>query len=660
MTLNEYQTLAARTIATDDKAEMESHALYGLTAEIGELMDSCLGTDVDHTIKECGDVCWMLAELCTARGWFLGDLLFPEHWGFKIGMFANCTCIAIANGQINGTYQKVLQGHEWEADCVKKNINEIFATKGEAYFRSLETQIIRELQGGQMVMGAATNPIKVSISQFYGIEINDFAVTVAKTALWIAESQMMKETESIVLMNLDFLPLKTNANIVEGNALRMDWNDVIPNDRLSFLMGNPPFVGHQWRSKEQVRDMEIAFHDLKKHGKLDYVASWYQKAADYMQGTKIRAAFVSTNSITQGESVGILWSFLFFFFNVEILFAHRTFVWVSEAKDQAAVHCVIIGFTCFPTAGLIKLLFEGDRYKAVKHINGYLLDAPDVFIQSRGKQLTKGLPEMSKGSQPTDGGYLILSPDERIEIIKKHPKAECFIKRFVGSRDLINGIERYCLWLKNVEPSAYRSIPVIMERLSLVAESRRNSPTESVRRDADTPMLFTQIRQPAGNYLAVPEVSSQNRRYIPIGFLTPDVIASNKLYLVPDADLYMFGVMMSNVHMAWTRVVCGRLKSDYSYSPAVYNNFPWPEPTEAQREKIEQTAQAILDARALYPNSSLADLYDEVAMPPELRRAHQNNDRAVMQAYGFPIKGFTEADCVAELMKLYQALTEKT
>ena len=535
-----------------------------------------------------------------------------------------------------------------------------FLTETYLSIRRIENEIIRELQGGQMVMGAAANPIKVSISQFYGIEINDFAVTVAKTALWIAESQMMKETEGIVLMNLDFLPLKTNANIVEGNALRMDWNDVIPNYKLSFLMGNPPFVGHQWRSKEQVQDMEIAFHDLKKHGKLDYVASWYQKAADYMQGTKIKAAFVSTNSITQGESVGILWSFLFEKKNVEIQFAHRTFVWVSEAKDQAAVHCVIIGFTCFPTIGSIKLLFEGERYKTVKHINGYLLDAPDVFIQSRGKQLTRGLPEMSKGSQPTDGGYLILSPDERSEMIQKYPVAECLIKRFVGSRDLINGIERYCLWLKDVEPSAYRSIPAIMERLSLVAESRRNSPTESVRRDADTPMLFTQIRQPVDNYLAVPEVSSQNRRYIPIGFLTPDVIASNKLYLVPDADLYMFGVMMSNVHMAWTRVVCGRLKSDYSYSPAVYNNFPWPKPTEEQKKKIEQSAQGILDARAKYQNSSLADLYDELTMPPELRRAHQNNDRAVMQAYGFPIKGFTEADCVAELMKLYQALTEKS
>ena len=534
-----------------------------------------------------------------------------------------------------------------------------FLTETYLSLRRLENEVLRILSHGQISLGdAAYNPIQVSIGQFYGIEINDFAVTVAKTALWIAESQMMKETEEIVLMHLDFLPLKTNANIIEGNALRMDWESIVPKHKLSYIMGNPPFVGHQWRSKAQTDDMKETFYDLLKHGKLDYVASWYQKAADYMRGTKIGTAFVSTNSIVQGESVGILWKFLFAKKDVEIQFAYRTFVWISEAKSQAAVHCVIIGFTCY-TSQAKKQLFENDRVRFVEHINGYLIAAPDIFIESRGKQLTSGFPEMSKGSQPTDGGHLLLTVEERNSLIKVYPQTSRFIKRFVGSRDLINNEYRYCLWLKGVSPQEYRKIPEIMKRLQAVAECRKSSPTKSVQNDASTPMLFTQIRQPDTNYLAVPEVSSQSRRYIPICFLTPEIIGSNKLYLIPNASLYMFGIMISNVHMAWTRVVCGRMKSDYSYSPAIYNNFPWPTPTDAQKAKIEQTAQAILDARELYPDSSLADLYDEVAMPPELRKAHQQNDRAVMQAYGFSVKDMTESKCVAELMKMYQKLIKR-
>lgn len=531
-----------------------------------------------------------------------------------------------------------------------------FLTETYISLRRLENEVISMLHSGQIIMDFG-NPIQVSIGQFYGIEINDFAVTVAKTALWIAESQMMKETEDVVHMSLDFLPLKSYANIVEGNALRLDWESVVPKQELNYIMGNPPFVGHQWRSKEQAADLEAVCADIPKCGKLDYVCGWYNKATNYMQNTNIHTAFVSTNSISQGESVGILWKPLFEK-SVKIEFAYRTFVWTSEAKDKAAVHCVIVGFTC-GADNKKKLLFEAGRGKEVNHINGYLFDAPNVFIQSRGKTLTKGLPEMSKGSQPTDGGHLLLTEEEQQQLVSTYPASSQFVKRFVGSRDLINNETRYCIWLKNVSPATYRSIPPVMERLKLVAESRSKSPTASVRRDAETPMLFTQIRQPETNYLAVPEVSSQNRKYIPISFLSPDIIGSNKLYLIPDADLYMFGVMTSNVHMAWMRVVCGRLKSDYSYSPAVYNNFPWPTPTDAQRAKIEQTAQAILDARALYPDCSLADLYDEVAMPPELRKAHQQNDRAVMQAYGFDIKTTTETTCVAELMKRYQQITEK-
>ena len=530
-----------------------------------------------------------------------------------------------------------------------------FLTETYISLRRLENETISLLHKGQIMLDMG-NPIQVSIGQFYGIEINDFAVTVAKTALWIAESQMMKETEDVVHMTLDFLPLKSYANITEGNALRLDWESVVSKHKLNYIMGNPPFVGHQWRSKEQAEDLEAVCRDIPKCGKLDYVCGWYNKAADYMQGTNIHTAFVSTNSISQGESVGILWKPLFEK-GVDIEFAYRTFVWTSEAKDKAAVHCVIVGFTC-GTSSRTKLLFESERSKIVSHINGYLLDAPEMFINSRGSALHE-YPSIVQGNKPWDGGYLILSIEERNELLDKYPESEKYIKPFIGSYEFINGKKRYCLWLKGISPAEYRGIPEIMERLNGVADTRRKTKTVAVQAQAETPMLFSQIRQPDSNYLAIPEVSSEKRRYIPIGFMTPNIIASNKLYLVPKADLYMLGVMISNVHMAWMRAVCGRLKSDYSYSPAVYNNFPWPAPTDAQKEKIEQTAQAILDARALYLDSSLADLYDETTMPPELRKAHQMNDKAVMLAYGFSVRDMTESKCVAELMRMYQQLTQE-
>lgn len=546
-----------------------------------------------------------------------------------------------------------------------------FLTETYLSLRRLENEVLRARLDKQITLGGVfdiANPVRVSIGQFHGIEINDFAVTVARAALWIAEIQMLQQTEDIIYSNLQqganlkVFPLKNFETIVEGNALRIDWESVVPKDELDYIMGNPPFVGHQWRSSEQSADMKDVFYDLKKHGKLDYVASWYQKAADYIADTRISTAFVSTNSIVQGESVGILWKHLINTKHIEIQFAYRSFVWTSEASDKAAVHCVIIGFTGYPT-NKPKLLFEDTVPKTVDYINGYLLDAPNVFIQARGKVLTAGLPEMSKGSQPTDGGNLLLSVDEKNELILKYPESQEFIKRFVGSKDLINNIERYCLWLVNVSPSKYRSIPPILERLKKVSECRLASPTVSVQRDAETPMLFTQIRQPKTNFLAVPEVSSENRRYIPIAFLAPDIIASNKLYLVPNANLYLFGVLISNIHMAWMRMVAGRLEMRYSYSPAVYNNFPWPNPTDTQRAAIEKTAQAILDARAKYPDASLADMYgDKMYLFPELLKAHQDNDRAVMVAYGLNKNSpefKSESACVAMLMRMYQALTEK-
>ncbi len=534
-----------------------------------------------------------------------------------------------------------------------------FLTESYLSLRRLENRLIMEQTGGQIMIGAAINPIRVSITQFHGIEINDFAVTVARTALWIAESQMMKETEDIVHMQLDFLPLKTQANIVEGNALRLNWESVVPKERLNYIMGNPPFGGHQQRSHEQSDDMQATFYDLPKHGKLDYVCAWYARAAEYIQSTSIISAFVSTNSICQGESVGILWKYLLQDKGIEIVFAYQTFVWDSESNDAAAVHCVIVGFASTPYAGTKTLFENNSQIVKCSHINGYLFEGQDVYIQSRGKPLTAGMPIMSKGSQPTDGGNLLLSVKEKNDLVDRYPACAAFIKQYLSADDFINNRIRYCLWLKGVSPAEYNKVSEIVNRLNKVAEVRLKSPTASVRRDAEIPMLFTQIRQPETDYLVVPEVSSERRKYIPIGYLTPDVVPSNKLYILPDATLYMFGVLISNAHMAWMRTVSGRMKSDYSYSPAVYNNFPWPSPTDAQRQKIESTAQAILDARALYPDCSLADLYKEHMMPPELLRAHQANDMAVLAAYGIK-KGdpaySSESACVAFLMKRYQEL----
>ena len=533
-----------------------------------------------------------------------------------------------------------------------------FLTETYLSLRRLENRVISDLNQGQAMLGAFVNPIKVDIHQFYGIEINDFAVTVATTALWIAEAQMMAETERIVHMNLDCLPLKSYTNIAEGNALRIDWNEVIPASKLSYIMGNPPFVGHQWRSGAQVEDMDLIFSNFENYGKLDYVACWYKKSADYIVGTPINAAFVSTNSICQGESVAMMWRPLFEKYNLDITFAWQTFVWDSEATDKAHVHVVIIGFST-NAASKAKYLFKDGEKKIAKHINGYLYDAPNIFIENRGKSLTSNMPKMTKGSQATDGSNLILTTDEKESLIKKYPNTSSFIKRIIGAEDFINNKYRYCLWLKGVSPKEYAHISFITERLRNIADLRRKSPTKSVQKDAETPMLFTQIRQPETDYLVVPRISSYQRRYIPIGYMSKEVIANDKVMFIPSASLFMFGVLTSNVHMAWMRVTAGRLKSDYSYTPAVYNNFPWPTPTDAQKAKIEQTAQAILDARALYPDSSLADLYDEVTMPPELRRAHQQNDRAVMEAYGFPIsRDFTESDCVARLFEMYKTLTQ--
>lgn len=527
-----------------------------------------------------------------------------------------------------------------------------FLTETYLSLRRLENEVLSLLYEGQIVMDM-NDPIQVSISQFYGIEINDFAVTVAKTALWIAESQMMKETEDVVRMSLDFLPLKTNAHIVEGNALQMDWEDVVSKMQLNYIMGNPPFIGYTYQSTEQKADLQNTMAGIGKN--IDYVSGWYFKAAQLMQSTAIRTAFVSTNSITQGEQVAGVWKPMFECLGIHIDFAHRTFRWDSEANLKAHVHCVIVGFSVQMNPAE-KLLFTSKQVQHVQNISPYLIDAPTLFIESRNKPLCN-VPEICKGSQPTDGGNLIVTEEDYNGFMKQAPASAKYIRRFLGADEFLNGKNRYCLWLDGISPKELQGMPLVLERVQLVRDFRLSSKKAATRKQADTPTLFTENRQPSEDFIAIPEVSSGTRRYIPMGFLHPDTICSNKLQILPGASIYHFGVLMSNVHMAWMRTVCGRLKSDYDYSAKiVYNNFPWPVPTEKQKAKIEQSAQAILDARALYPDCSLAVLYNEVTMPPELRKAHQVNDRAVMEAYGFWGKFNSESACVAELMKMYQQL----
>jgi len=529
--------------------------------------------------------------------------------------------------------------------------------------RHLELEILVELHAGQQQFDADDiyNLSRIDVDQMYGIEIEEFPARIAEVALWLVDHQANVAFSEAFGQFYKRIPLKKSPHIVVGNALRIDWKEVIPPEQCSYILGNPPFVGKAYQTAEQKADFAFVWHDVKSSGILDFVTCWHKKAASFIQGTKTKVAFVSTNSICQGEQVSVLWGNLLGELNIKIIFAHRTFVWQSEARGTAHVHCVIIGFANYETDQ--KSLFDYDSdpgnpiISFVKNISPYLVEGNDVVITSRTTPLCP-VPPMIYGSKPVDGGNLILDEESKADLERKYPILRNYIHLFLGGDEFLNGGKRWCLWLEEANPADLRAIPEVMNRIAAVRNMRLQSTKEATRRDASTPSLFAERRQPKADFLAVPEVSTERRSYIPMAWLSQDTIASNKIQIIPEARLWFFGVLTSSMHMAWMRLVCGRLKSDYSYSSKlVYNNFPWPQsPTESQVAAVEKAAQAVLDARAAFPTSTLADLYDPVTMPPALAKAHADLDRAVERCYRrepFP----HDRARVEHLFALYEQLT---
>ena len=525
-----------------------------------------------------------------------------------------------------------------------------FLTETFLSIRALENETIREIYNIDK-NSLDENPIKVTIENFFGIEINGYAVAVAQVAMWIAEHQMLHKTEKIIHKDLNPLPLKHHPKIICANALQIDWANIVPRDKLSFIIGNPPFVGGMMMNREQKADMWKIWGNIKGVGEMDYVSAWYKKTLEFIKSTKIEAAFVSTNSIVQGQQAITVWKPLNNL-GLKINFAYRTFKWFSESENMAAVHCVIIGFSM--KSRRKKFIYDGNRKIPAQNINAYLYDAPQISIDYRSEPLCN-VPSMHFGNMPRDGGNLIIKIDSIKLFQKKIP--EKFIRPYIGAEEFINGKKRWCIWLKDCDVKEFMKYPLIAEKVTEVMQFRLESKAVATRRWALKPHLFCQIAQPKTNYILVPRVSSENRRYIPIGFLSPEIIASDAIHIIPNATLYHFGVLTSSVHMAWTRVVCGRLEMRYRYSKdIVYNNFVWCSPTDTQKKLIEQTAQKILDVRADFADKTLAYLYNESTMPPELRLAHWENDSAVMAAYGFD-ENLSESEIVAALMEMYKNLT---
>ena len=528
-----------------------------------------------------------------------------------------------------------------------------FLTESFICLRRLENDILRDLFGSQIQLGAFLNPVKVSINQFFGVEINDFACTVAKTALWIAELQMLQETQEIIHRDLDFLPLKSYANIHEGNALRLNWRDILPPD-INFLMGNPPFVGYKFLTDFQKQDLTNILSNLRSN---DYVVGWYFKICEFIQQTPIKVALVSTNSITQGSAIQNFGQPLSEKYIFHIFFAHQTFIWQSESTEMAHVHCVIIGFS-FEDLPKKVIFSDSNNFKIVSKINFYLFEGENIIVIRRGSPLSDDAPEMTKGAQLIDGGGFMLNSEEEKQLfLKKYPESEPYIFRYYNAKDFLNNAPpKYCLYLKNCPPNIIRNCAGIKEKVQQVYNYRFNNKSRTTKVLADTPTLFFQSQVPEQTNIVIPVVSSEKRYYIPIGFMPSGNVYTNALFYIDGATLYHFGVLTSSVHMAWVRVVCGRLESRYRYSnDIVYNNFVWCQPTEQQKRAIELTAQHILDVRQSYQNSTLADLYDPLTMPKDLRNAHKKNDAAVMTAYNFSYN-FTDSDIITELFKLYQQM----
>ena len=523
-----------------------------------------------------------------------------------------------------------------------------FLTETYISLRQLENRVIKEIRK----IDKDYHEIKVSINQFYGIEINDFAVAVAQTAMWIAENQMLQETDSITQHASKFLPLKNYATIVNRNALQIDWASVVDKSQLNYIIGNPPFVGKSYQSKEQKADMARIFDGINGYGNLDYVTCWYKKAANFINNTTIKCAFVSTNSICQGIAVPPLWNYLFDK-GIIINFAYRTFKWQSETTQKmAAVHCVIIGFSYVQTK---KFIFDGNEAIEAKNINAYLIDAPNIIVELRDKPLAD-VPPMIVGSCPADGGGFIIEAEDYDNFIEHEPNAQKYIRPYIGSEEFINSKKRYCLWLKDCTQDEIDKMPLVKSRVDIVRKFRLASKKVATQRKAATPTLFTEDRYIEANAIIIPRTSGDSRKYIPIGLIKSNVIVNLEAMLIPNGKIYEFGILISIIHSAWLRIICGRLGTSYRYSTKlVYNTFPWCNPTDKQRKKIEQTAQKILKEREALIDYSLADMYKEDHIPAKLSAAHQANDKAVMAAYNFD-ESMTESEIVAALMKMYQKL----
>lgn len=581
------------------------------------------------------------------------DPLFLDDLKAELTKIKNMGVISQRDTAVDRFLEKIGQLKFFDPACGSGN----FLTETYLSLRDLEDQATLLKQG--TLTALALDGYHVKITNFYGIEINDFAVSVAKTAMWIAEAQTMQRSQDRgIYTNKEFFPLTTNVGIHEGNALRMDWTQIVKPYECDYIMGNPPFIGYSLQSKEQKDDVKQLFGAVKNSGKLDYVSCWFLKATEFMQKTSIHAAFVSTNSIVQGISVPTLWKMLIEEYGIAINFAYRSFVWDNEAASKAHVHVVIIGFSNKNYESTEKLIFCENEVIKANNINPYLIDSSNVFIDVRKKALCDA-PVMRRGCQPTDKGNLILSPEEKDKLIADYPEAKKFIHRFLMGSDMIKNNYRYCIWLVDVAPNEYRNIKPIVNRIEKVRQFRLKSKKAATCKKAETPMLFDEHNAPIADYIAVPKTSSENRNYIPMDYFDKSVIPGDALRIIPNATLFDFGLLESSVHMAWMRTVAGRMKSDYSYSNTiVYNNFPWPVIDDKTKAKIAKTAQGILDARKLYPNSSLADLYDPLTMPIELRKAHEANDKAVLKAYGLKPSA-SEAEIVQHLFKMYEQLTEK-